>query len=115
MSDRLYLSIWFPAFREAEMLPRLLSVIRQFPFSPHLKGIRYLGVYGISRSEPVVFQQTFDYRVDPERALALAGEFLHEDSAYEVEALWDLWTPVQEGDLDRSEERRVGKECRSRW
>ncbi|HLJ90155.1 MAG TPA: hypothetical protein VKZ53_25315 [Candidatus Angelobacter sp.] len=100
MADRLYLNVWFPSFREAEMTPRLLSILRQFPFSAKREGIGYLAVHSVSYSEPVLFHQTFDYRVDPEKALVLAGEFPHEDNAYELEALWDLWVPVQEGDLD---------------
>ena len=100
MADRLYLSIWFPSFREQEALPRLLSVLKQFPFSEQKSGIGYLAVHCISWDQPVVFQQSFDYRADAERALALAGEFLNDDNAYEVEAMWDLWLPLQEGDLD---------------
>ena len=100
MADRLYLSIWFPSFSAQEMLPRLLSVIKQFPFSSQRAGVGYMAVHSISWDEPVVFQQTFDQRSDPERVLALAADFLNEDNAYEVEAMWDLWVPVQEGDLD---------------
>lgn len=100
MADRLYLSIWFPSFSAQEMLPRLLSVVKQFPFSSQRAGVGYLAVHSISWDEPVVFQQTFDQRSDPESVLALASEFLNEDNAYEVEAMWDLWVPVQEGDLD---------------
>src|SRR5260370_2660657 len=100
MADRLYPSIWFPRFREQEMLPRLLSVLKQFPFSAQKNGLGFLAVHSLGWDQPIVFQQSFDYRVDPERALALAGEFLNEDNAYEVEAMWDLWVPVQEGDLD---------------
>jgi hypothetical protein len=100
MADRLYLSIWFPSFREQEMMPRLNSVLKQFPFSSQRNGIGYVGVHSISWDQPIVFEQTFDFRADPEHALALAGELVHEDNAYEVEAMWDLWVPVQEGDLD---------------
>lgn len=100
MADRLYLSIWFPSFREQEMLPRLLSVTKQFPFSAQRNGIGYMAVHSISWDQPIVFQQTFDYRAEPDRVLALAGDFLHEDNAYELEAMWDLWTPVEEGGLD---------------
>ena len=100
MADRLYLSIWFPGFSAQEMLPRLLSVVKQFPFSSQRGGIGYLGVHSISWEEPVIFEQTFDHRADPERVLVLAAEFLKEDNAYELEAMWDLWIPVQEGDLD---------------
>ncbi len=106
MADRLYLSIWFPSFHEQEMVPRLLSVLKQFPFSSQRGGVGYLAVRSISWDEPIVFQQTFDYTADPERALAMAGEFPHEDNAYEVDVLWDLWVPVQEGDLDETWELR---------
>jgi hypothetical protein len=102
MADQLYLSIWFPSFREQEMLPRLLSVVKQFPFSEQKGGIGSLTVRSIGWDQPIIFQQTFDYRADPERVLAMAAEFLHEDNAYEVEAMWDLWVPVQEGDLDET-------------
>ena len=106
MADRLYLSIWFPSFRETEMLPRLLSVVRQFPASTQKGGVGYVAVHSVSWNEPILFQQTFDYRADPEKALAMAGEFLHEDNAYELEALWDLWVPVKEEDLDETWELR---------
>lgn len=102
MADRLYLSVWFPTFREQEMLGRLLSVVKQFPFSNQKMGVGALTVYSVAWSEPLLFQQTFDYRADPERTLALAQEFLHEDNAYELEAAWDLWTPVEEGDLGQT-------------
>ena len=100
MADALYLSVWFPSFREPEMMPRLLSVLHQFPFSSARPGIGYLGVHAVSWNEPVLFSQTFDYRADPERVVALAGEFLHNDYAYEVEALWDLWSPSEEHALE---------------
>ena len=48
MADRLYLSIWFPSFQEQEMLPRLLSVLKQFPFSAGRPGIGYLAIRSIS-------------------------------------------------------------------
>lgn len=102
MADRLYLSVWFPSFQEQEMLPRLLSVMKQFPFSAQRTGVGFMAVRSIGWDQPIVFQQTFDHRTDPERALAMAGEFLHEDNAYELDVLWDLWVPVQEGDLDET-------------
>ncbi|HEV7552410.1 MAG TPA: hypothetical protein VGP65_12045 [Candidatus Angelobacter sp.] len=102
MADRLYLSIWFPSFQEPEMLPRLLSALKQFPFSADHGGIGSLTIRSISWDQPIIFQETFDYRADPERALLLAGEFLHEDNAYELEVLWDLWVPTREGDLDET-------------
>src|SRR6185369_6326213 len=102
MADRLYLSVWFPSFQEPEMLPRLLSVLKQFPFSADRPGIGYLAIRSISWDQPIIFQETFDYRADPERALLLAAESLHEDNAYELDVLWDLWVPTKEGDLDET-------------
>jgi hypothetical protein len=106
MADRLYLSIWFPSFREQEMLPRLLSVVKQFPFSAQKGGVGYMAVRSVGWDQPIVFQQTFDYRTDPERVLALAAEFLQDDNAYELDVMWDLWVSVQEGDLDATWELR---------
>jgi len=102
MADRLYLSIWFPSFHQEEMLSRLLSVLKQFPFSAERTGVGYLAIRSISWDQPIIFQQTFDDRLDPARAMELASEFLHEDNAYEVDVLWDLWVPTQEGDLDET-------------
>ena len=96
MADRLYLSLWFPSFSESEMLPKLLCVLRHFPFAAERPGIGYLAVHPISWNEPVIYQQTFDYHATPEQAIETAGEFLHDDNAYEFEALWDLWTPAED-------------------
>lgn len=93
MSDALYLSLWFPSFREAEMMPRVASVLRQIPFSASKPAIGAVAVYPFDFGHAPVFSQTFDFRAAPERALAIVGEFLHDDYAYEFEAAWDLWVP----------------------
>jgi hypothetical protein len=93
MADRLYLSLWFPSFTGPEMMPRALSVLRQFPFSEARAGIGAMSVHPVGWDEPVIFQQTFDERTAPDQALALAEESLHSDYAYKFEAAWDLWTP----------------------
>jgi len=93
MADSLYLSLWFPSFSESEMLQKMLCVLLQFPFAAERPGIGYLGVHPISWNEPVVYQETFDYCATPEHAIETAAEFLHDDNAYEFEALWELWTP----------------------
>jgi hypothetical protein len=100
MADRLYLNIWFPSFHEQEILPRLLSVLKQFPFSAERAGVGYMAIRSVSWEEPIIFEQTFDDRTAPETALALAAEFLHEDNAYEIDVQWDLWVLEKQGDLD---------------
>ncbi len=93
MADPLYLSLWFPSFAEAEMVPRLLSVVRQFPASATEPGIGYVAVHPVSWSEPTVLERRFRPGVAPEEALAMVGELLHDDYAYSLEAAWDLWLP----------------------
>jgi hypothetical protein len=92
MADALFLSLWFPSFAETEMMPRALSVLRQFPFSAARPGISYLAVHPVSWSEPTVLERRFRPGIDPEASVAIAGEFLHSDYAYVFESHWDLWT-----------------------
>jgi hypothetical protein len=98
MADTLYLNLWWPSFTEAEMLARLECVLRQFPFTRERPGIGYFAVYGVSWSEPVLTQETFDYQVTPQQAVALAAEFLHDDNGYIFEAAWNLWSPAEQYD-----------------
>src|SRR3954466_13952236 len=107
MADPLYLSLWFPTFSEQETLPRILAVMRQFPFSPEHPGIGYMAVHAISFSEPPVFEQTIDDNADPAEAIALAGEFVHDDHAFEFEAVWDLRIPTGQYDTWVQEPLRV--------
>ncbi len=93
MADSLYLSIWFPSFREGEMLTRTLSVLRQFPFSSVREGITYLSVHPVAWSEPTVLERRFDPGISPEEAADVASEFVHDDFAFVFEAFWDLWVP----------------------
>ena len=93
MTDALYLSLWFPSFSEMEMMPRTLSVLKQFPFSAQRSGISYLTVQPLSWSEPTVLERRFRPGLDPEQAIAIASEFLSSEHAYVFETYWDLWAP----------------------
>jgi hypothetical protein len=100
MADSLYLSIWFPSFREGEMMSRIVAVLRQFPFSSMREGITYLSVHPVAWTEPTVLERRFDPGISPEEAADVAGEFAHDDFAFVFEAFWDLWVPNdgEEGD-----------------
>ena len=102
MADGLFLNLWFPSFAEAEMMPRMLSVMKQFPFSQALPGVGYLAVHPIDFTEPTIFEESYEFRTGPEEAVQRAAEFLHEDHGYEFEAMWDIWVPQKEGDLDET-------------
>ncbi len=91
MGDSLYLSLWFSDAELVEILPRALSVMRQFPFSEKEPGITYLAIHPVSWGEATVLEQRFNPGVPPEHAILLASDLLHEDYAYAFEAAWDLW------------------------
>lgn len=97
MADPLYLSLWFPSFGEEEMMPHVFSVLRQFPFSAQRPGISYLAVHPVSWNEPTILERRFNPGVDPEVAVNVAADLLHEDYAYVFDIDWDLWTPDASG------------------
>ena len=98
MADSLYLSLWFPSFEEPEILPRVVDVLRQFPFSARRPGVTYVAVQPVSWSEPTILEQRFQPGISPEQAAGVASELLHEDYAYVIEACWDLWSPAESGE-----------------
>ena len=100
MADSLNLSLWFPSFHENEMLPRAVSVMRQFLFSEVREGITYLSVHPTSWSEPTVVERRFDPGVSVEEAAEIASEFAHDDYAFVFEAFWDLWVPNEDSEGD---------------
>ena len=100
MADSFYLSIWFPSFREGEMMSRTAMVLRQFPFSAVREGITYLSVHPVSWAEPTVLERRFTPGVSPEEAAELASEFAHDDFAFVFEAFWDLWVPSDDPQED---------------
>jgi hypothetical protein len=91
VADPLYLSLWFADFDREDMLPRALSVLRQFPFSAQQPGISYVALYPVSWNEPTILEQRFRPGISPEEAVLVASDLLHEDYAYVFDAAWDLW------------------------
>lgn len=96
MADPLYLSLWFPHFETIEILPRAVSLMRQFPFSTTRPGITYLALHPVDWNEATVLEQRFNPGITPEEAAGIASDLLHDDYAYVFEAHWDLWTPMND-------------------
>ncbi|HKN33418.1 MAG TPA: hypothetical protein VJX16_09280 [Terriglobales bacterium] len=96
MPDPLYLSLWFPSFETAEILPRTVSAMKQFPFSTLRPGITYLALHPVSWGEATVLEQRFSPGIPPEAAAGMASDLLHNDYAYIFEAYWDLWSPERD-------------------
>ena len=112
MADQLYLSLWYPNFRFANLPAALIAVLRQFATvasaggasEAQYKRVAAASSYPINWTESPVFQRV--YVNDPraaesgdteasiiENAVREATELLHEDSAYEFEMRWGLWVP----------------------
>jgi hypothetical protein len=92
MSDSLYLSLWFDDFSGPRMMAHALSGMRQFPFSAQQPGISYLALHPVSWNEPTILERRFRPGIDPDEAVQIASDLLHDDYAYLFEAHWDLWT-----------------------
>jgi hypothetical protein len=104
MPDSLYLSLWFPDVEGPAMLPHILSVLQQFPFSDSIPGITYLSVQPVSWNEASILERRFVPGVAPEEALVVAADLVHDDYAYIFDAHWDLWTPTGGGSITSANE-----------
>jgi hypothetical protein len=104
MADQLYLSLWFPNFRFDTLPATLVSVMRQFALISGEKRVLAASSYPISFTEAPTYQRIYvnDDRAEENRdtsasiienAVAEATELLHDDTAYEFEMRWKLWTP----------------------
>lgn len=97
MPDPLYLSLWFSDFSGPAMLPHILSVLQQFPFSEQRPGVAYVSVQPVSWNEASVLERRFSPGIRPEEALVVAADLIHDDYAYTFDAYWDLWVPDESG------------------
>ena len=111
MADQLYLSLWYPNFRLQSLPAALVGVLRQFVTvareggaHPELTRVAAASAYPIDWTESPIYQRIYvnheraedsadTEASEPENAVAEATEQLHDDTAYEFEMRWRLWTP----------------------
>ncbi len=98
MSDSLFLNLWFPSFDPEEMLPRTVSIFKQFPFSASEPGIKYFSVHPVDWSEPTILEHRFTTPADPAAVMEQIREFTEPDYALVFETAWDLWVPDERGE-----------------
>ena len=77
------------------MVPHVLAVLRQFPFSAQRPGITYASVQPVSWNEASVLERRFDSGIEVEEALTIIADLIHDDYAYVFDAYWDLWMPAE--------------------
>ncbi len=112
MSDTLYLSLWYPNLRLAELADKLTAVLGEFAAHGGEARVYAATVWPMNWSEPPVFQQVYGRRVgansdgtvapgvEPRLAVEEALEILHDDYAYEFQIGWSLWELETSGALD---------------
>lgn len=97
MADTLNLSLWFPGFDAELMLPRMVEVLRHFPFSESRGGVTYVSVQPVDWAEPTLFEQGWSPGVSAEEAAEALREYANPDFALTLEAYWDLWVLDESG------------------
>jgi hypothetical protein len=112
MADQLYLSLWFPNFRTEALPEKLVSVLQQFARVSGSRRVHAANAYPLSWHEVPSYQRIYVAdaaaveRADvgeesfAENAVAEATAQLFDDTAYEFEVRWPLWTPEEGGGLD---------------
>jgi hypothetical protein len=90
MPDHLYLSLWVEGFSALSAPAAFKKVLAEFPFS-RLKPTVTLRVHAIEFSEAPVLERDYADASDLDGIVGDAQEFHHEDTAFHLEACWDLW------------------------
>jgi hypothetical protein len=79
------------------MLPHILAVLQQFPYSSQRPGVNYVAVQPVSWNEASVLERRFSPGIEPQEAAVVAADLIHDDYAYVFDVYWDLWTPDETG------------------
>lgn len=92
MANQSYLSIWCKDFPEESILERFGDFLSTVPFSATKPGFNYLVVRAVDMAEtPLMEQDLRAVPLDAKSVIELARDYLHNDSAFEINCDWDLW------------------------
>jgi hypothetical protein len=92
MANHAYASVWTRGSSEAPILGQFGLLVSTVPFSREQPVFTSFVVRAVEPGQAPLLDQ--DSRLQPVtavEALALAGEYLHDDVAFEATAHWDLW------------------------
>lgn len=73
-------------------------MLKLFPYSAKRPGIEYVSIQPVSWNESTILEKRFRPGLDPDQAVAMVGDLLHDDYAYIFETMWDLWRRSEETD-----------------
>jgi len=93
MSNRAYLRVWTRDFSERTMIPEFARFLTTAPLSEGEGRFQQLTVQAVDATEaPVSEWDLKEGTFGPAEVVALAAQYLNEDTAFIVEAQWDLWS-----------------------
>lgn len=93
MANRSYLRVWTRDFSEKTMIAEFAQFLTTAPLSEGQERFQELIVQAVDATEtPVVEWDLKEGSFGPAEVAALAAQHLNEDTAYIVEAQWDLWS-----------------------
>lgn len=92
MANRVYITFWLRNYSEQTMLEQFERFLQTVPLSSAGPGFRRLIVRAIGPAEtPLIEHDLSGISAKPADIVALAREYVNADSAFEVEASWELW------------------------
>lgn len=107
-----YLNVWCKEFSESSLPSTLQSFLATVPLSASRPGFTQLIIRAVRYAEPPLVEHDLRLRpLDAAEIAAAAGEILHDDICYEVEAHWDLWSYDAEKKAWRLGPRRLEISC----
>jgi len=93
MANRAYLRIWTREYSRESLIPQFVRFLATVPLSEARKSFDNLIVQAIDATETPVSECDFrEGTFGAPEVAAIAAQHIHEDTAYIVEAEWDLWT-----------------------
>lgn len=93
MANRAYLRVWTRDFSESTMIPEFARFLTTAPISEGEGNFQQLTVQAVDATEaPISEWDLKEGTFKPAEVAALAAQYLNEDTAYIVEAQWDLWS-----------------------
>jgi hypothetical protein len=93
MANHAYLRVWTHDFSEQTMIPEFARFLTTAPLIDGQGNFQQLTVQAIGTGEiPVTEWDLKDGAFGPAEVAALAAQHVNEDTAYMVQARWDLWS-----------------------
>jgi hypothetical protein len=93
MANRAYLRVWTRDFSEQTMIAEFARFLTAAPLTEASGNFQQLVVQAVGSGEPPVEEWDLKEGVfGPAEVAALAAQHINEDTAYIVQAQWDLWS-----------------------